>query len=99
MTNLTELKKLAEAATPGPWWCGDHIKENIYAGSNTAPARISRTNNLLNSRFITAANPQTILQMIAVMEQMRDALGITYVSRDSDAAVAEALAAYKELMG
>ena len=107
MTKTAQLLALAEAATPGPWKY--HVDDN-FIESTSVRSRISdwpatRSTDVgvsqchKNATFIAAANPQAILQMIAVMEQMRDALGITYVSRDSDAVVAEALSAYKELMG
>jgi len=74
MTNLDELKKLAEAATPGPWHydCGNWEVEsqnkdtfrysicNLIEGmEETEPV-----DALPNGEYIAAANPQTVLALI-----------------------------------
>ena len=100
-TKVEELRKLAEAATPGPWKktksgeviapyrnrgfasvlccvdenCGDGAKANL---------------NPVDTDFIAAANPQTVIAMCALLEQMRDALVIGHQSKFSN----EALAAF-----
>lgn len=77
--NLSELKKLAEAATPGPW-NNRELKnmEDCILGPdgetwvvfNDECAAMKQE----DSDFVTAANPQTILQLLAVMEQMADVI-------------------------
>lgn len=103
MTNLTELKKLAEAATPGSWTAYDDTSSTgrieIVAIGKTL-ARIYRSvpaEDWPNAAFIAAANPQTILQMISVMEQMADALEYGFVDDKSQHKERDALAVYKEL--
>lgn len=82
--NITELKALAEKATPGPWL---HEKENVHTGGvcsvnqggepwfevwspnwMDAPAK----NNEADAAYIAAANPAEILELIA---QLEDAQG------------------------
>lgn len=102
MTNLTELKKLAEAATPGPWSAYDDSRSTgrmeITAMGKTV-ARIYKSvpaEDWPNACFIAAANPQALLQMIAVMEQMAGALEYYDFANGVPQA---AFAAYKKLMG
>ncbi len=87
--NLPELKKLAEAATPGPWWIDNHGNLSHWRNDNDAT-------------FIATANPQTILQMIAVMEQMAEALKTCKREMQGDKwdslYIDGSLAAYKEMM-
>lgn len=68
--NLTELKKAAEAATPGPWKLGNRANMaldpdtlEIMAGNFYVTDAISR-----DATFIALANPATILKLIAVVE-------------------------------
>lgn len=92
MATLTELKKLAEAASvldhneAATWYSADYIREEgaFY---------------LKNARFIAAANPAKVLEMIRVMEILhREAKAVAddhhnprYIRLD------EALAAYNKL--
>lgn len=75
MADYSELKRLAEAATPGPWAheCGDlffkdpdgytmHLMETCE-GQDIALGHDS------NLKFIAAANPATALALIAEVEQ------------------------------
>lgn len=75
MDNLTELKRLAEAATQGPW---------SYDGSYVCPARVEKGTTYVetwrsvadcaqpeNTKFIAAANPATVLALIAENEALR----------------------------
>lgn len=110
--NLTELKKHAEAATPGPWKLGGDGMSIFTDADLTFKPMIAVTSvpdlNLAdcraNASLIAAANPQAILQMIAGMEQMAAAL-TKYERRQSHEdleyagyAGETALAAYKEMM-
>jgi len=84
MTTLAELKALAEAATI-TW------SDNCDVPDCTC--------HETREDFIAAANPATILQMIAVMEMMSDALEMYMSEEDIPWSVVEAaLAAYKEMM-
>lgn len=69
MSDYSELKRLAEAATPGPW---------AYDGSYVCPARtedgttyvelwrsIADCHQPENTKFIAAANPAAVLALLA----------------------------------
>lgn len=68
---IEELKRLAEAATPGPWdvavWTcgvrGCEVKRGID--------RIGCDLHFPNAEFIAAANPAAVLELIAEMERLR----------------------------
>lgn len=75
MTNYSELKGLAEAATPGPWG---------YDGSYVCPTRnedgttyveswrsVADCHQPENTKFIAAANPAAVLALIAENENAR----------------------------
>lgn len=75
MSDHSELKRLAEAATPGPW---------AYDGSYVCPARtedgttyvelwrsIADCHQPENTKFIAAANPAAVLALIAEVEALR----------------------------
>lgn len=75
MSDYSELKILAEAATPGPW---------AYDGSYVCPARtedgttyvelwrsIADCHQTENTKFIAAANPAAVLALIAEVEGLR----------------------------
>lgn len=77
--NLDELKKAAEAATPGPW---KYYKDDNFIQSEDVRARISdwpvtrstdvgtdQRNN--NAAFIALANPTTILALLKVVDAAR----------------------------
>lgn len=75
MSEHSELSRLAEAATPGPW---------AYDGSYVCPARtedgttyvelwrsIADCHQPENTKFIAAANPAAVLALIAEVEGLR----------------------------
>jgi hypothetical protein len=110
MTNLTELKKLAEAATPGPWETNknDIISSDIEVVASDGFVSVADCSPY-DALYIAAANPQAILQMIAVIEQMKVALetiadsdnwgedGCWNSSSYPDEIAEDCLAAYSEL--
>lgn len=78
MTDYSELKRLAESATLGPWG---------YDGSYVCPARVEGGTTYVeswrsvadcslteNTKFIAAANPAVVLALIAENERLRLAL-------------------------
>lgn len=81
MSDYSELKRLAEAATPGPWACGDkpegrfwHIGAGNQAiGSTYAASKNSSMASVFeaNARFIAAANPAAVLALIAENERLQ----------------------------
>lgn len=83
----TELRKLAEAATPGPWECERHdmddgsISFEVWNQSNKHYGRIStfndeydNKNSRCNAAFIAVANPETVLALLAERDRLREVL-------------------------
>lgn len=66
MTDYSELKKLAEAATPGPW-AGEH---DVYSDAGQGE-RICKMATAEDSAFISAGNPAAILALIAENEKLK----------------------------
>jgi hypothetical protein len=102
MTTLTELKKLAEEATPGPW---DSPQHSGYAVRNSAGYGIILADCRRTAKFIAAANPQTILKLIELVELQHGALRIEaniYIDNDPEdgppESIAEALASYERFV-
>lgn len=65
---FAELKKLAQAATPGPWLNNNHY-ECVQTHNNKTPlAAVCRPGNTKNGvadfEFIAAANPAAVLELI-----------------------------------
>lgn len=94
MSDYSELKKLAEAATLGPW---------AYDGSYVCPARtedgttyvelwrsIADCHQPENTKFIAAANPAAVLALIAEVEALREFI-IGFAEYDAE--IAHAFAA------
>lgn len=86
MSKFDELKKLAEAASPGPWkgdrYDGTVKYELLDANDNTVirgdngnsdagPFGITGEDD---EKFILAANPAAILELMAIQEQLVAAL-------------------------
>ena len=84
--NIEELKRLAEAATPGPWtdqacfhgedcWCRIAISESAK-DQDGDPYVIFHPGSVgaRDARFIAAANPAAILELIRQRDQLLAAL-------------------------
>jgi len=82
MTNLTDLRAKAEAATPGPW---DAVSETGVANFHTSIYGDGYKGLLIacgdqngahtaDMDFIAAANPTTILSLIDRIERLEEAL-------------------------
>lgn len=84
MTDHAELRRVAEAATPGPWSCNRHwaivggpileftngaAQQQIAMACGQSWMRDDELRN--NAEFIAAANPQAILKLIAEVEHLR----------------------------
>lgn len=89
MTDHAELRRVAEAATPGPWSCNRHwaivggpileftngaAQQQIAMACGQSWMRDDELRN--NAEFIAAANPQAILGLIAEVERLRSRLEI-----------------------
>ena len=85
MTNLTELKQAAEAATPGPWILAKITGDVMHAApSKKHPngwatllwadddGESVKARGEHDLQFIALANPATILKLIAVAEDMQE---------------------------
>jgi hypothetical protein len=77
--NLTNLRKIAEAATPGPW----DTKEDECNGKDEAwcywhrvgPFSLMGEKLNHNDRFIATFNPAMILKLLAVVEAGKESIG------------------------
>jgi hypothetical protein len=78
--DLKELKRLAEAATPGPWRKSNHANSpRVYAPETDDRLGIeiqirgngNRDDNRKNANFIAATNPAAILKLLAELEQAK----------------------------
>lgn len=66
--NYTELKRLAEAAYPGPWY----LENGMNQVRDNADDFVCETgeDEPINSAFIAAANPAAVLALIAENERL-----------------------------
>lgn len=76
MTNYTELKRLAEAATVGPWIAGNDDDSDYYLVGPVAFDRVVthpvvKLHNERNADYIAAASPDVVLRLIAVIDKLR----------------------------
>lgn len=90
---LAELENKAEAATPGPWTLGvdeENDEYEILFKYKTWTKSLSGVNtkwehympqHKSESEFIVAANPQTVLTLIAIIKQQNEALLAVVSSR------------------
>lgn len=74
MTDHAELRRLAKAATPGPWEYQAPLK--ILAADRTsivliALSHASYREDEANSRLIAAANPKTILALLDEIDRLK----------------------------
>lgn len=75
--NLNELKKLAEAATPGPWVEGISSHHTVSKHPKFFNYTIAEFRHARDAEWCDAANPQQVLKMIECMEVMATALEST----------------------
>jgi len=64
--NIEELKRLAEAATPGPWY----DRDGVLRGTGGGIKPIATIYNGLNSPYIAAANPAAVLELIRQRDEL-----------------------------
>ena len=70
--DIDELKRLAEAATPGPW----HDRCGVLRETNGGVTPIATVYRSFNSQFIAAANPAVILELIRQRDAALGGLGL-----------------------
>ena len=75
---LSALESLARAATPGPWDCDAlstvRSMNNDYRGVGIVYCAIDSTGRvptINNAAYIAAANPATVLELIAELRQVK----------------------------
>jgi hypothetical protein len=98
MTTLTELRKLAEAATPGPWREGTPPPNGTTTVGTVQGLMTAHCFNGRDSAFISAANPATILALLDLIAQCKEALSVANTNMYFKAAV-DALAAIAKFEG
>ena len=92
--DIEELKRLAEAATPGPWRTEGHVVFGVNHGKKRVASSIwGAPNSDENLSYIAAANPAAILELIAEMERLReDANDLTIELESSEKALKDSRA-------
>lgn len=90
MTTLTEYRRLAEAATKGPWESGRVSvgRIGIYADTGYRVATVHDFNgwpvNESNGAFIAALNPAAVLKMLEVVEKAKEVVSAANVNESGD---------------
>lgn len=87
--NTTELKKLAEAATPGPWITEDWASTDSDGAINVCGTSVMAPKSLCgiftvalegdgtnDVDYIAAANPAAILKLLAINAELVEALKV-----------------------
>ena len=78
MTKIETLTALAKEATPGKWHSRRDFEDNDVCFIN-APGYIvadldGRKNRLNDASYIAAANPETLLSLLALVQEQHEAL-------------------------
>ena len=68
-----ELERLARAATEGPWSVDERLEPECVRGRYDDIV-VMETERLSDAAFIAAANPATILDLLAANRKMREAI-------------------------
>lgn len=72
LNDLTELRRVAEAATPGPWMVvGLNEEDDTVVTVDDDPICHAYPDD---SRYIAAADPQTVLALIERLERAEEAM-------------------------
>jgi hypothetical protein len=80
---LKQVKERADAATPGPWQVSGTYKASIIADGKFVGSTLGvdggtgRDERERNTAFIAAANPQTVLNLLAIIEKLKGELEFT----------------------
>ena len=70
MSDYSELKRVAEAATPGPWYQHGGIMQVLSHDCETVCETFEDDGECPDAQFIAAANPAAVLALIAENEQL-----------------------------
>ena len=69
------MKKLAEAATPGPWRCaGFRVTAKELGYARVADTEYDNESMAENAAYIAAANPAAILKLLDINAELVEAL-------------------------
>lgn len=71
MSDYSELKRLAEAATPGPWECREAEGCASICHSHGWVADDFSEQTVIDTRYMAAANPAALLELISENERLR----------------------------
>ena len=71
MTDYSVLKRLAEAATPGPWYQHGGIMQVLSHDCETVCETFEDDGECPDAQFIAAANPAAVLALIAENERLQ----------------------------
>ena len=89
--DVTELKRLAQAATPGPWHVSGYAPEAIRSSNSIvrAVARRAAPEDTWDvarrdAAYIAAANPQAILALIERLEALEEAVNGAHVIAEQE---------------
>lgn len=74
MTDYTELKRLAEAATPGPWYQHGGIMQVLNDGCETVCETFENDGDCPDAQFIAAANPTAVMALISDLDEARNGM-------------------------
>ena len=78
MSEIDELVRLAKAATPGPWEAHSNtrfvIGDTLNKRSGICDWEKNAPQAEANCKFIAAANPKTVLEMIGEISELQSAL-------------------------
>lgn len=97
MNDLTKLREIAEAATPGPWACGMTTFGDPQEGPTHACVRVENADwwdNIaviegsaegdLNMAHIAAFDPPTVLALLDEIEELRASLVELAKTKEND---------------
>lgn len=104
MSSLTELKELADRATPGPWGVfeDDYDKGTLFIGpANQDEGHYYVTGNIdsdPDARYIAACSPEVVKALVAVAEAAEAWLDDRYGEGFARIATRDALDALKEVL-
>ncbi len=70
--DIEKLEALAKAATPGPWECREAEGAAAICHERGWVADDFSEQTIIDTRYIAAANPAAVMELIAEVERLRD---------------------------
>lgn len=94
---LDEMKRLAAAATAGPWYAAVEFGSLVVRSPDVATRAVAfwldRTKVTADAAFIAAFNPETAKRLIAVVEAAHATGHGAFAQHDGDCVLCKAVAA------